>query len=89
MELKQKRKDGKHANVIINEAANKEIQQYQVDALPHPFQSKEQFEYVANQPLSKEWTGVLHHDRLTKPAVKTRVGEVIAPILKPKARKPN
>ena len=88
MELKQKRKDGKNASVIINESANKEILQYQVDALPHPFTSKEQFEYIASQPVGKEWTGILHHDRMIKPTVKTRAGEVIAPIQKLKGRKP-
>ena len=88
MELKQKRKDGRNSNVIVNESANKEIQQYQLDSLPHPFQSKEQFEYLTSKPMGKEWTGILHHDRLIKPAVKTRSGEVIQPIQKPKS-KPN
>ena len=89
MELRQQRKDGRQAHVIINEGANREIQQYQVDALPHPFQSKQQFEYLASQPVGKEWTGVLHHDRLTRPAVKTRAGEVVAPIRKPQQRHNN
>lgn len=53
-----------------------------VDRLPHPFQNKEQFDYLNSMPLGKEWTGVLQHDRLVRPAVSTRAGEIVEPISK-------
>jgi U3 small nucleolar RNA-associated protein 14 len=82
MDIKQRRKDGKVDNVILNENRNKEIKQYQLDSVPHPFQNKEQFNYLNNQPLGREWHGITHHDRAIKPMIKTRAGEIIAPIQK-------
>ena len=82
MQLKSKRKDGTMSNVIINESRSKEIQQYMIDKLPHPYQNKEQFEYMTSGSIGREWRGVMQHDRLTKPAVMTRAGEVIEPINK-------
>lgn len=80
--LKAKRKDGKMSNVIINDNKSKELKEFMIDKLPHPFQNKAQFDYLHSAPLGKEWTGVSHHDRLIKPAVQTRSGEIIAPISK-------
>lgn len=57
-----------------------------VDQLPHPFQNGDQFNYLSSQPLGKEWVGVTLADRLTQPAVKTRAGEIIAPISKKPAK---
>jgi len=35
---------------------------------------------LLTKTIGSEWNGLLHQDRLTKPQVKTRAGEIINPI---------
>ena len=78
--IQSKRRDGRQGNVIINEKIPQGVQEFMVDKLPHPFTSREQFEYLHSQPIGREWTGITHHDRLIQPSVQTRAGEVLLPI---------
>jgi len=78
--IRAKRKDKNQDNVILHEERNKLIKKYLVDDLPLNVKSADQFDYLNSKPLSSEWNGILHQDRLTKPQVKTRAGDIINPI---------
>lgn len=84
--IRMLRKKDKNKNVIVHKNRNKRVREYQVDRLPHPFKNKDQFNYINNQALGAEWTGLRHQDRFTKPKNITQVGEIVAPIKKKKNR---
>jgi len=86
-ELKRQRKDGKLDNVILHEERNKLVKKYLVRDLPHPYKSADQFDYVQGVPLGPEWNFLRNHQKLVKPKVITKAGEIIAPIQAPKNRK--
>ncbi|KAI3662149.1 hypothetical protein MP638_002135 [Amoeboaphelidium occidentale] len=77
----KKRKDYKLQNVIINEKKDKKfIQKYVVSHVPHPYQSKQQYEAIAQQALGKEWNPVQIEGKRTKPKVIVKSGTVIDPV---------
>lgn len=78
--IRQKRKDRGNDNIVLHEGRNKLIKKYLVDELPLNVKSAEQFDYLNNKPLSSEWNGIVHQERLTKPKVQTRAGEIITPL---------
>ncbi|CAD7948092.1 unnamed protein product [Amoebophrya sp. A120] len=53
---------------------------YEVQNLPHPFQSKEQYETALGKALGSEWnTGSVHKYKI-QPQVVTRLGAVVQPL---------
>ena len=80
---KDKRKDRKLQNVIINEKVNKKNLKYQSSAVPFPFENREQYERSLRMPLGQQWTSRKSHQNLIKPRIMTKPGEVIDPLKAP------
>ena len=80
---KDKRKDKYLKNVIINEKVNKKNMKYQSSAVPFPFESREQYERSLRMPLGQEWTARSTHQKMIKPRVITKPGQVIDPLKNP------
>lgn len=79
----EKRRDKKLANVVINERVNKRNLKYQLAAVPHGFDTSEQYERLLRMPIGQEWTLKETHQKLTMPRVVVKPGQVIAPLSKP------
>ena len=80
---KNKRKDRNMQNVIINEKINKKNLKYQSSAVPFPYENKEQYERSLRMPLGQQWTSRKSHQKLIKPRIMTKPGEVIDPLKAP------
>ncbi|KAH9907357.1 small-subunit processome [Xylariomycetidae sp. FL2044] len=76
------RKDAKLKNVIINEKRNKKNDKYLASQLPHPFESRLQYERSLRLPVGPEWMTKETFQEATKPRVLLKQG-IIAPIAKP------
>jgi len=74
------RKDAKLKNVIINERRIKKSVKYMVSDIPHPFESREQYEKSLRAPVGKEWTTVNTHKEAIRPRVLTMPGKIIHPL---------
>mmetsp|Transcript_60112 Transcript_60112/g.69643 ORF Transcript_60112/g.69643 Transcript_60112/m.69643 type:complete len:713 (-) Transcript_60112:170-2308(-) len=85
--LKKKRADGDLDHVIIHEERNKLVTKYLIPSLPHPFSNSKQFDYLQSVPLGPDWNNLRTQQKLTKPKIITKAGEIIAPIQPPKAMK--
>lgn len=79
-EIKDKRKDAKKANVIINESRDKKFTKYLVSELPHPFKSAGQFEQLMKVPIGKEWNTIASYKRLIQPEILLKAGKIIKPL---------
>ncbi|KAI1101721.1 small-subunit processome [Jackrogersella minutella] len=80
-----KRKDRKDAglrNVIVNEKHTKKNDKFMASQLPHPYESRLQYERALRLPVGPEWMTKETFQEATKPRVLIKQG-VIAPILKP------
>ena len=77
-----KRADKKLDKVIINEKRVKKNAKYLAGALPHPFETKAQYERSLRVPVGPEWTTKEVFQRGTKPRVLLKQG-VIAAMEKP------
>ena len=75
------RKDKNLERVIINEKRIKKNGKYLASELPHPFESREQYERSLRLPLGPEWTTKNTFQDATKPRVLLKQG-----IIKPMAR---
>lgn len=80
---KEKRKDKNLKNVIINEKVNKKNLKYQSSAVPFPFENREQYERSLRMPLGQEWTSRATHQKMIKPKIITKPGQVIDPLKNP------
>ena len=80
---RDKRKDKNLQNVIINEKVNKKNLKYQSSAVPFPFESREQYERSLRMPIGQEWTSRASHQKLIKPRITTKPGQVIDPLKAP------
>lgn len=80
---KDKRKDKKLKNVIINERVNKKNLKYQSSAVPFPYENKEQYERSLRMPLGPEWTSRSSHQKLIKPKNLIKPSHVIDPLKAP------
>ncbi|KAM5475989.1 hypothetical protein MauCBS54593_000672 [Microsporum audouinii] len=78
----EKRKDAKLDRVIINEKQVKKNSKYLASQLPHPFESKQQYERSLRLPIGPEWTTKSTFQTATKPRVMIKQG-VIKPIQRP------
>ncbi|KAJ0167685.1 Uncharacterized protein CTA2_1076 [Colletotrichum tanaceti] len=79
---KADRKDAKLDKVIISEKRVKKNDKYLATQLPHPFESKAQYERSLRLPLGPEWVTKESHQEATKPRVLKKQG-IIAPMLRP------
>lgn len=75
------RKDAKLDKVIINEKRVKKNGKYLATELPHPYESRSQYERAMRLPLGPEWTTKSTFQDATKPRVLVKQG-----IIKPMAR---
>ncbi|KAF4125553.1 U3 small nucleolar RNA-associated protein 14 [Geosmithia morbida] len=83
--IKQKnRQDAKLDKVMINEKRNRKNDRYLATQLPHPFESRQQYERSLRLPMGPEWQTKQSFQDSTKPRVLMKQG-VITPISKPTA----
>ena len=80
-----KRQDAKLDKVIINEKRVKKTGKYLANDLPHPFESRQQYERSLRLPLGPEWTTKTTFQDATKPRVLIKQG-IIRPMAKPMAQ---
>ena len=76
------RKDAKLKDVIISEKRIKKNGKYLASQLPHPFETRAQYERSLRLPVGPEWTTKETFQGMTKPRVLMKQG-VIAPMVKP------
>ncbi|KAM5346602.1 hypothetical protein ACJ41O_009607 [Fusarium nematophilum] len=79
---KKDRKDAKLDKVIINEKRVKKNDRYLASQMPHPFESRQQYERSLRLPVGPEWMTKETFQDSTKPRVLMKQG-IIAPISKP------
>ncbi|KAF4635868.1 hypothetical protein G7Y89_g2232 [Cudoniella acicularis] len=78
----QDRKDAKLERVIINEKRVKKNGKYLASTLPHPFETRQQYERSLRVPVGPEWTTKETHQESTKPRILLKQG-IIAPMSRP------
>lgn len=78
----EKRQDAKLDRVIINEKRVKKNSKYLASSLPHPFETREQYERSLRLPVGPEWTTKETFQGMTKPRILMKPG-IIAPMSKP------
>ncbi|RCI16732.1 hypothetical protein L249_2765 [Ophiocordyceps polyrhachis-furcata BCC 54312] len=81
---KQDRKDAKLQRVMISEKRVKKNDIYLASQLPHPFESRQQYERSLRLPIGQEWLTKGSFQDGTKPRLLMKQG-VIAPMSKPTA----
>ncbi|KAL9028638.1 MAG: hypothetical protein Q9196_003030 [Gyalolechia fulgens] len=79
---KGKRQDAKLDKVIINEKRVKKNAKYLASQLPHPFETRQQYERSLRLPVGPEWTTKETFQAATKPRVLMKQG-IIRPMAKP------
>ncbi|KAF7518440.1 hypothetical protein G7054_g13463 [Neopestalotiopsis clavispora] len=79
---KDKRKDAKLKNVIMNEKIVKKNNKYLASQLPHTFENSAQYERSLRLPVGPEWVTKKTHQDAVKPKVIIKQG-IIAPMAKP------
>ena len=79
---KEKRQDAKLDRVIINEKRVKKNGKYLASSLPHPFETKQQYQRSLRMPVGPEFTTKLAFQDATKPRILMKQG-IIAPMAKP------
>lgn len=79
---KEKRQDAKLDRVIINEKRVKKNSKYLASNLPHPFETRQQYERSLRLPVGPEWTTKETFQSATKPRILMKQG-VIRPMAKP------
>lgn len=78
----ERRQDAKLDRVIINEKRVKKNSKYLASSLPHPFETRQQYERSLRLPVGPEWTTKETFQGMTKPRILMKPG-VIAPMSKP------
>ncbi len=76
------RQDAKLDKVVINEKRVKKNAKYLASQLPHPFETRQQYERSLRLPLGPEWTTKETFQAATKPRVLMKQG-IIRPMAKP------
>ena len=74
----EKRKDAKLDKVIINEKRVKKNAKYLASQLPHPFETKAQYERSLRLPVGPEWQTKETFQGMTKPRVMVKQGVIEA-----------
>lgn len=78
----ENRKDAKLSRVIINEKRIRKNTKYMATQLPHPFETKAQYERSLRLPIGPEWSTKETLQNATKPRVMIKQG-IIKPMEKP------
>ncbi|KAL9001356.1 MAG: hypothetical protein Q9169_000247 [Polycauliona sp. 2 TL-2023] len=78
----ERRQDAKLDKVIINEKRVKKNTKYLASQLPHPFETRQQYERSLRLPVGPEWTTKETFQAATKPRVLMKQG-IIRPMAKP------
>lgn len=76
------RKDAKLPRVIVSEKRIKKNAKYLAPTLPHPFESRQQYERSLRVPIGPEWTTKESFQTATKPRVMVKQG-IIKPMEAP------
>ncbi|KAL8907287.1 MAG: hypothetical protein Q9171_005929 [Xanthocarpia ochracea] len=76
------RQDAKLDKVVINEKRVKKNAKYLASQLPHPFETRQQYERSLRLPVGPEWTTKETFQAATKPRVLMKQG-IIRPMAKP------
>lgn len=79
------RKDARLDRVIVNEKRIKKNGKYLATELPHPFESRQQYERSLRLPMGPEWSTRNHFQDAIKPRVLLKQGQVIKPMARPTA----
>ena len=79
---KEKRQDAKLDRVIINEKRVKKNSKYLATNLPHPFETRQQYERSLRLPVGPEWTTKETFQSATRPRILMKQG-VIRAMAKP------
>ncbi|KAK5091931.1 hypothetical protein LTR70_003028 [Exophiala xenobiotica] len=79
------RKDARLDRVIVNEKRIKKNSKYLATELPHPFESRQQYERSLRLPMGPEWSTRNHFQDAIKPRVLLKQGQVIKPMARPTA----
>lgn len=79
---KRPRQDDGKKNVIISAKRIKKAAKFQVENVPYPFTSREQYERAINGAVGPEWNISTAVKNFTRPDVVTRAGKMIRPISK-------
>ncbi|MCJ1339887.1 hypothetical protein MMC09_005179 [Bachmanniomyces sp. S44760] len=78
----EKRADARSDRVIINEKRMRKNAKYLASTLPHPFETRQQYERSLRLPVGPEWTTKETFQNATKPRVLLKQG-VIEPMERP------
>jgi len=73
---KEERKDAKLEKVIINEKRVKKNGRYLASSLPHPFETRAQYERSLRLPVGPEWTTKETFQGMTRPRVLVKQGVI-------------
>ncbi|MCJ1397821.1 hypothetical protein MMC11_001017 [Xylographa trunciseda] len=79
----RKRKDAKLERVIVNEKRVKKNAKYLAGELPHPYETRAQYERSLRLPVGPEWTTKEVFQRATMPRVVVRKGVVVGAMERP------
>lgn len=74
------RRDDNKGFLIINEDADKKVKKHMVNELPFPFQRVKDFEASIRAPVGRSFVPEIAFRKLTKPAIKTKMGTIIEPM---------
>jgi U3 small nucleolar RNA-associated protein 14 len=86
---KRKRQDDDKKGVIMNEKRVKRTAKYQIENIPYPFVSREQYDQAMSGSIGKEWNVTSAVKELTRKEVITRAGKIIKPLsIKAKVKRP-
>lgn len=80
---KDARQDKNKDNVIINERLNKHNLKYQSTNVPHPYETREQYERALRMPIGEEWAARATFQKSTLPRVIVKQGTVVDPLKAP------
>jgi Uncharacterized conserved protein len=79
---KRRREDDGKKNVIINAKRIKKTAKFQIENIPYPYASREQYERAIAGAMGSEWNVSGAVKDMTRPEVITRAGKMIRPISK-------
>jgi U3 small nucleolar RNA-associated protein 14 len=77
---KRKREDDHKKNVIINAKRVKKTAKFQLDNIPYPYSSREQYDRAMSGALGVEWNVSGAVKDMTRRDVLTRAGKIIKPL---------
>lgn len=71
---------GEFKPVIVSKRTNKLQKKYQVDAVPYPFTSREQYERSLTDAVGPEWNTYKQYEKKIVPDVTVKVGTIVEPL---------